>query len=94
MCSYVALMPPTNVYKATPTGRRKVDAMMCIPVLTAISLSFHADRSGSSHMAVITAEAPSNMFATAMMLFTRQRNIYTICATLPGPAYKKTNPKR
>ena len=26
--SYVALMPPTNVYRTTPTGKRKVAAMI------------------------------------------------------------------
>lgn len=31
--SHVALMPPTKVYKITPTGSKNVAAMMCTPVL-------------------------------------------------------------
>lgn len=33
--------------------------------------------------AVIAADAPSNMFATANKLFTKQRNMKTKCATVP-----------
>jgi hypothetical protein len=34
-------------------------------------------------IAGIAADAPKSMFAQAIMLFTRHKNIKTICATLP-----------
>lgn len=36
--TYVALMPPISVYRITPTGKRKVEAMMCIPVLFVVRI--------------------------------------------------------
>lgn len=34
---YVALIPPTKVYTTTPTGSKKVAAMICIPVKAEIA---------------------------------------------------------
>ena len=37
----------------------------------------------STYKAVMAADAPSNMFATAMMLLIRHNAIYTKCAVVP-----------
>ena len=75
------MIPPTNVYKTTPTGSRNVAAIMWMPVLVLLVTVSTVLR--ETYRAVIAADAPSNMLATAMMLLIRQRPMYTICAVVP-----------
>ena len=41
--TYVALIPPTQVYRITPTGSKKVAAMICIPVLGDLAIDHLLD---------------------------------------------------
>ena len=70
----------------TPTGTRKVAAMMCMPELLRISLRCRARpfEVKSTYTAAITAAAPSSMLALAKILLTRQRIMNRTWASRPG----------